>query len=190
MSTPTKTPRAGLAAVFDAHLNAEFVTHDVDATMATMTGKPELTHVPVITGGSGRDEVRDFYSKYFIGCWPADLVITHLSRTIGEERVVDELIASFTHDVEMPALLPGIAPTGREVELAHVVVVGFEDGKVAYEHIYWDQASLLVQIGLLDPAHLPVTGAEQAHRLRNSKVQCNHLIQRAEKRRADPAGPA
>ena len=187
MSTPAKTPGVGLSAVFDAHLDAEFVTHDVDATMATMTDRPDLTHVPVMTGGSGRDEVRDFYSKYFIGRWPADLVITHLSRIIGQERVVDEFIASFTHDIEMPALLLGIAPTGRKAELPHVVVVGFESGKVAYEHIYWDQASLLVQIGLLDPANLPVTGAEQAHRLRNSAVQCNHLIQRAEDERAHPA---
>ena len=184
MSAPAKALGPGLAAVFDAHLDAEFVTRDVEATMATMTDFPHLTHVPVLTGGSGRYQVRDFYGKYFVGRWPTDTKITHLSRTVGEERLVDELIVSFTHDIEMPALLPGILPTHRKVELPHVVVVGFEEGKVAYEHIYWDQASLLVQIGLLDSARLPVCGAEQANRLRDSNVRCNELIRRAECRRS------
>ena len=62
-------------------------------------------------------------------------------------------------------MLPGVAPTGRKVLIPTVVVMGFESGKVAYEHIYWDQASVLVQVGLLDPAALPVAGAEQAERL-------------------------
>jgi hypothetical protein len=87
--------------------------------------------------------------------------ITPISRTVGQGRIIDEFIVSFTHDVEMPALLPGIAPTGRKVTLPHVVVMGIVNGKVAQEHIYWDQASLLVQVGLLDPAKLPVVGAEQ-----------------------------
>ncbi len=97
--------------------------------------------------------------------------------------MVDEIIVSFTHDIEMPAMLPGIAPTGRKVELPHVVLVGFSDGKVAYEHIYWDQASLLVQIGLLDAAKLPVSGAEEARRVLDPAVPCNELIRRAERQR-------
>jgi carboxymethylenebutenolidase len=88
-----------------------------------------------------------------------------VSRTVGQGRVVDELVASFTHDLEIPAILPGVPPTGRRVELPFVVVMGTEDGKVAYEHIYWDQASVLVQLGLLDPSRLPVSGGEQADRL-------------------------
>jgi carboxymethylenebutenolidase len=184
MNSPATVPDSTLAAVFDAHIKAEFVTHDVDATMATMTGDPQLTHVPVLTGGSGRDEIRHFYSTYFIGRWPADTSIQHVSRTIGQQRVVDELIVSFTHDVEMPAMLPGIAPTGRKVELPHVVVVGFEGDKVAYEHIYWDQASLLVQIGLLDATTLPVSGVEQARRLLDPTVPCNDLVRRAEGKRS------
>jgi carboxymethylenebutenolidase len=183
MGSPATTPDSELAAVFDAHMKAEFVTHDVDATMATMTADPQLTHVPVLTGGSGRDEVRHFYANYFIGHWPADTKITSVSRTIGQGRVVDEIIVSFTHDVEMPAMLPGIAPTGRKVELPTVVIVGFSGGKVAYEHIYWDQASLLVQIGLLDATKLPVSGAEEARRILDSTVPCNELIRRAERRR-------
>lgn len=171
-------------AVFDAHLRAEFEERSVDATMATMTDAPYVTHVPVMTGGYGRDEVRQFYATWFIGHWPADAQITPISRTVGQGRVIDERIASFTHDVEMPALLPGVAPTGRKVALPHVVVMGIVGGKVAYEHIYWDQASLLVQVGLLDPAKLPVVGAEQADKLRDPTLPSNELIHRAWPRRA------
>jgi carboxymethylenebutenolidase len=184
MSSPEAIPDSDLGAVFDRHVEAEFVTHDLDATMATMTDDPHLTHVPVLTGGTGRDEIRLFYANYFIGHWPADTRITPVSRTTGQGPVVDELIVSFTHDVEMPAMLPGVAPTGRKVELPTVVVVGFCGSKIAYEHIYWDQASLLAQIGLLDTGKLPVSGAEQASRLLDSGVPCNQLIRRTEQKRA------
>jgi carboxymethylenebutenolidase len=170
-------------AVFDAHVRAEFVERSVDATMATMNDAPYVTHVPVLTGGYGRDEVRHFYTNWFVGRWPADTEVTPVSRTVGQGRVIDELIVSFTHDVEMPAILPGVAPTGRKVTLAHVVVMGIVDGKVTYEHIYWDQASLLVQVGLIDPAKLPVIGADQARKLRDPTRPSNELIQRAERLR-------
>jgi carboxymethylenebutenolidase len=165
-----------LGAVFDAHTAAEFKTRDIDATMATMTDAPHLTHVPTMTGGDGYEAVRRFYETWFIGHWPADMAIKLLSRTVGDDRVVDEMIVSFTHDCEIPAILPGVAPTGRKVVLPHVAVVGFKGGKIAYEHIYWDQASLLVQIGLLDRAKLPVTGAEQAARLLDPSLPSNTLI--------------
>jgi carboxymethylenebutenolidase len=168
-----------LCAVFDAHLAAEFVTRDLDATMATMTESPYLNHVPVQTGGYGRDHVRDFYARYFVGHWPADTAIEPVSRTVGQSRVIDELVMSFTHDVEMPAILPGVAPTGRHVRLPFVVIVGFEGDKVAYEHIYWDQGSMLAQIGLIDSATLPVSGSEQAARLLNPTLPANRLIERA-----------
>jgi carboxymethylenebutenolidase len=167
-------------AVFDAHVRAEFVERDVGATMATMTDAPYVTHVPVLTGGCGRDEVQHFYANYFVGRWPADTQMKPISRTVGQGRVIDEFIVTFTHDVEMPAMLPGVAPTGRKVELPHVVVMGIENGKVAYEHIYWDQGSLLAQVGLLDPTKLPVTGAEQARKLLDAKLPSNELIRRAE----------
>ena len=168
-----------LGAVFDAHVAAEFVALDVDATMATMTESPYLNHVPVQTGGYGREDVRAFYARHFVGRWPADTTITPVSRTVGQSRVVDELVMSFTHDIEMPAILPGIAPTGRHVRLPFVVLVGFDGDKVAYEHIYWDQGSMLAQLGLIDAAELPVTGAEQAARLLDPSLPANRLIERA-----------
>lgn len=180
MTAETTNAGVDLGAVFDTHVSAEFAARDVDATMATMTATPYLTHVPVLTGGHGRDAVRDFYANFFIGRWPADTNITRISRTTGQDRVIDELIVSFTHDIEMPAIVPGVAPTGRKVVLPHVVVMGFSGGKVAYEHIYWDQASLLVQIGLLDPATLPVSGAEKAARLLDPARPSNALIHRAQ----------
>lgn len=171
-------------AVFDAHVRAEFVARDIDATMATMGDAPYVTHVPVMTGGCGRDDLRRFYSSYFIGRWPEDTQLKAISRTIGQGRVIDEFVLSFTHTMEMPAMLPGIAPTGRKVELPHVVVMGIENGKVTYEHIYWDQGSLLAQVGLLDPSKLPVSGAEQAHKLLDPKLPSNELIHRAERSKA------
>jgi carboxymethylenebutenolidase len=168
-----------LAAVFDDHVAAEFVHLDLEATMATMTDDPYVNHVPVMTGGVGADAVREFYGSHFIGKWPQDTSITPVSRTIGEHQVVDELVLSFTHDIEMDQLLPGVAPTGRPVQLAFCVVVGFEGGKVAHEHIYWDQASLLVQVGLIDPSALPVTGAEQAGNVLDPRARpLNELIRR------------
>ena len=69
---------------------------------------------------------------------------------MGNDKVVDDMIMSFTHDVPMQTFLPGVPATGRPVRQPVVVV------------IYWDQASLLAQVGLIDEAALPVTGAIQA----------------------------
>lgn len=171
----TSDPK-GLGAMFDAHCEAEFKTRDIDATMATMGAAPHVTHVPVMTGGNGTDAVRQFYETWFIGHWPEDLSINQVSRTVDEDRVVDEVILSFTHDREIPAILPGVKPTGRKVTIPFVVVVGFDQGKVHFERIYWDQASLLVQIGLLAKGSLPVTGAEQAARLLDPRLPSNALI--------------
>jgi carboxymethylenebutenolidase len=169
--------RPDIAAVFDDHVAAEFVDRDLDATMATMTEDPYVYHLPAMTGGVGAEGVRAFYGDHFIGKWPQDIEITPVSRTVGEDQVVDELVLSFTHDIEMDQLLPGIAPAGKHVQLAFCVVVKFEEGKVAHEHIYWDQASLLVQVGLLDRAGLPVTGAEQAESVLDVRARpLNELI--------------
>ena len=154
-----------LGARFDEHVASEFIVKDVDATMATMVAEPYVWHVPPLTGASGGESVRGFYSSQFIGHTPADAVLTPVARTVSPERVIDEFVLEFTHDIELPWMLPGVAPTGRQVRIPTVVVMGFTGDKVAYEHIYWDQASVLVQIGLLDAALLPVSGSEQADRL-------------------------
>jgi carboxymethylenebutenolidase len=155
-----------LGAVFDAHVGAEFEKKDVDATMATMTADPYVWHVPTNMGGDGFESVRAFYSSSFVGKWPADTTVEQVSRTIGDGRLVEELFISFTHDVQLDVLLPGVPPTGRRVELPVVVVMGFDGDKVAHEHIYWDQGSLVAQVGLIDPAEVPVA-PDQARSLRS-----------------------
>lgn len=167
-----------LGSVFDAHVAHEFVEHDVEATMRTMVPEPYLLHVPTMTGGLGAAEVRSFYASRFVGKWPADTKVNQISRTVGRDQVVDELLMSFTHDVPLDFMLPGVAPTGKRVELPVVVVMKFQGGKILHEHIYWDQASLLAQVGLLDPNILPVTGAEQAQALRDTSVPLNRIMDR------------
>jgi carboxymethylenebutenolidase len=166
-----------LAATFDAHVQAEFQDLDLEATMATMTGDPYVHHVPTITGGNGTAGVRDFYGHHFIGQWPDDTETRRVSRTVGENQVVDELVTTFTHDRVLDIMLPGIPPTGRRITVPLVVVMGFEDGKVSHEHIYWDQAGVLVQAGLLDPSELPVTGSEQAEALLDQRQPKNELFE-------------
>ena len=171
------TESPDLASVFDDHVAAEFVERDLDAAMATMAPDPYVYHVPAMTGGDGYDNVRAFYGDHFIGKWPDDMEITPVSRTVGETQVVDELVISFTHTVEMDAILPRVPPTGKRVTIAFCVVVGFEDGKVSHEHIYWDQASALAQVGLIDAGTLPVTGGEQAENLLERRARpMNELI--------------
>jgi carboxymethylenebutenolidase len=165
-----------LAATFDEHMKAEFEDLDLDATMATMSRDPHVHHVPTITGGKGTEGVRDFYGRHFIGQWPDDTETRQISRTVGENQVVDELVMTFTHDRRLDIMLPGIPPTGRRITIPVVVVVGFEDGKVKHEHIYWDQAAVLVQAGLLDAAALPVTGPEQAEALLDQGRRKNELL--------------
>lgn len=164
---------------WEAHTRAEFSEHSLEHTMATMTDNPFVHHVPVITGGRGREQVKHFYGTYFIPSQPDDTEIVFLSRTVGENRIVDELVHKFTHTIEMPWLLPGVPPTGKRVELGVIVVVEFEDGKIAGERIYWDQASALVQVGLLDASKLPAWGAEVAHQLAGPAMPMNRLIERA-----------
>jgi carboxymethylenebutenolidase len=133
--------------------------------METMVAEPYVHCIATLAGGFGGRGVRRFYSEHFINQIPKDAEVTLISRTIGKDQVVDELIVSFTHNTQWDYLLPGIPPTGKRVELPHVVVMKFENGKVAHEHVWWDQASLLVQVGLLDSAKLPVVGVEQARKL-------------------------
>jgi carboxymethylenebutenolidase len=155
----------GLPALWQQHTDHEFVTRDTEATLDTMVEDAYVNHVPVMTGGRGKEALRAFYSRDFIPRMPPDTTLTPVSRTIGENQLVDEMIFSFTHTEEMPWMLPGVPPTNRHVQVPLVVIVRFRDGKLAHEHIYWDQASVLKQLGLLTDPALPVCGAETADKV-------------------------
>ena len=168
-----------LRQLWEEHVRHEFSTRNVDDTLATMVEDAYVNHVPVLTGGVGRNELREFYSKRFIPQMPPDTEMTPVSRTIGEDQLVDEMVFKFTHTIAMDWMLPGIPPTGKRVEVPLVAIVRFRDGKLAHEHIYWDQASVLVQIGLVDPARLPVAGVETARKVLDPTLPANELMKRA-----------
>jgi len=169
-----------LRQLWEEHVQYEFSTRNTEDTLATMVDDAYVNHIPVLTGGVGRDELREFYSKRFIPQMPPDTEMTPVSRTIGENQLVDEMVFKFTHSIRMDWILPGIPPTGKRVEVPLVAIVRFRDGKLAHEHIYWDQASVLVQIGLLDAAKLPVTGVESARKVLDPTLPANELMKRTD----------
>jgi carboxymethylenebutenolidase len=167
-----------LVALWEKHCRCEFETRDAEATMATMVPQPYVNHVPTMTGGVGYEQLKRFYAHFFIPVNPPDFRLIPVSRTVGVDTIVDEFIVRFTHTRQMDWLLPNVPPTGRAVEIPTVAVVKFVGDKVAHEHIYWDQASLLVQIGLLDARGLPVAGAETARKLLDPSLPSNQLMKR------------
>ena len=172
-----------LSHLWEEHVRYEFSTRNADDTLATMVEDAYVNHIPVLTGGSGQEELREFYSKRFIPQMPPDTEMTPVSRTIGEDQIVDEMVFKFTHTIPMDWILPGIPPTGKRVEVPLVAIVRVRDGKLAHEHIYWDQASVLVQIGLLDPAKLPVVGVESAKKVLDPSLPANELMKRVDRTR-------
>ena len=176
-----------LAALWEAHCRHEFETRDLDATMATMVEEPYVNHVPTMTGGVGHDALRRFYRDHFIGRNPPDTELVPVSRTVGADSLVDEMIFRFTHTSEVDWMLPGVPPTGRRVEVPLVAIVQFQGGKLAHEHIYWDQASVLVQVGLLDPAGLPVAGGETARKVLDKTLPSNALMREGARGEPQPA---
>jgi carboxymethylenebutenolidase len=169
-------PVFDLVALWEEHTRHEFDTRDVPATMATMVAEPYVNHIPTLTGGVGYSQLARFYRYHFVHNNPQDMKITSISRTVGSTQVVDEFIMSFTHDREIDWLLPGVAATGKYVEIPMLGVIQFRGPKLCHEHIYWDQASVLVQIGLLNPAGLPVAGVESAQKLLNEDLPSNRLM--------------
>jgi carboxymethylenebutenolidase len=167
-----------LSSRWDDHVKFEFATRNTDHTLETMVADAYVNHVPVMTGGVGHDELREFYSQRFIPQMPPDTAMTPVSRTIGVDRVVDEMVFEFTHTSKMDWMLPGVEPTGKHVRVALVVIVHFRDGKLAHEHIYWDQASVLAQLGLIDAAKLPIAGVESAEKVLDPKRPSNELMNR------------
>jgi len=158
--------KQALLDAFNQHVNAE-LNKDLETTLATMTSDPHINNIPTCIGGEGLEGVKQFYSsliptgKFFA----PDTEMTPISRTIDEHQLVDEIIFKFTHTTEIGWMLPNIPPTGKRVEIPLIVIVGFDQGKVTHEHIYWDQASVLVQIGLLNPDSLPIAGIETANKM-------------------------
>jgi carboxymethylenebutenolidase len=139
-----------LLAAWQRHTYAEFVLKDADAALATMTENPYLLMIATGTACVGRAAVREYYADHFLPAIPPDLELASLSQTIGSDRLVEEMVLRFTHTMEMDWLLPTLRPTGRRAEFIIAAVICFEDGKVAHERIYWDQATLLSQMGVLD----------------------------------------
>ena len=172
------TAQQTLSARWDDHVKYEFATRNTDDTLETMVADAYVNHVPVMTGGVGHDELRAFYSQRFIPQMPPDTAMTPVSRTIGVDRIVDEMVFEFTHTIKMDWMLPGVEPTGKHVRVALVVIVHFRDGKLAHEHIYWDQASVLAQLGLIDATKLPIAGVESAEKVLNPKLTSNELMNR------------
>src|SRR6266403_5984248 len=172
-----------LLKLWEEHVRHEFTTHHTEDTLATMVEDAYVNHIPVLTGGVGRKELREFYSRRFIPQMPADTEMTPISRTIGEDQLVDEMVFKFTHNIRMDWMLPGVAPTGKRVEVPLVAIVRFRGGKLAHEHIYWDQASVLAQLGLLDASSLPVSGIESAHKALDPNLPSNALMHRGHRSR-------
>ena len=170
--------------VWNQHLRAEFAAHSADQALPTMTAESYVNVIPLMIGGRGRDGVRDFYANHFVSQIPPDMEMVPVSRTIGQGRVVDEIIVRFTHSIRMDWFLPGIPPTGKRVEVLLIAIIQFEGDKIAHEHIYWDQASVLVQVGLLDRT-LPVRGGEIAAQVLNPTQPMNELIRRALNKNGD-----
>lgn len=181
MNNLNLTPKQqAMVEMWERHMAAEFKEKSIAATMATMDSNPFVNHVPVMTGGVGSHDVRHFYSTYFLPGHPPDTETLPVARTVGEDRIVDELIHKFTHTIEMPWILPGVPPTGKRVEVAVIVVVQFNDEKISGERIYWDQASVLAQLGLIDAGKLPATGIEASRKVVDpTQLPSNGLIHRA-----------
>jgi carboxymethylenebutenolidase len=169
-------PRYDLSALWDQHCVYEFEIRDADATMKTMVAEPYIEHIPTLTGGRGQNDLHRFYKYHITSRLPKDVKVVPLARTVGPDRIVDELLFCFTHDIEVDFLLPGLKPTGKYVEIPTVAVVEFHGDKLAREHIYWDQASALVQLGALERNGLPILGDEAARSLKGEQIPFNQLL--------------
>ncbi|GJE85706.1 NTF2-like protein [Phanerochaete sordida] len=162
-------PHYDLEKLWEMHTYYEFAERDASKTMSTMVATPYVNHIPTMTGGLGHDELARFYKYHFTkeNVTPPDTELITISRTVGADRIIDEMIFKCTHTTEIDYFLPGVAPTGKPLEIALVGVVAFRGDKLTFEHIYWDQASALVQLGLLSTKELPVAGVEVARKVVN-----------------------
>jgi carboxymethylenebutenolidase len=148
-TTPAALSPHQLEQLWAEHLKGEFETKDVEATLETMVEDAYVNHMPVHTGGRGKEALRAFYRDDFIPSWPDDLQMTPVNRVVGAGQLVDELHLTFTHSKPMPWFLPQVPPTHKKVAVDIVVVVQFRGDKLACERIYWDHAAVLRQVGVL-----------------------------------------
>ncbi|KAL8365701.1 hypothetical protein RB595_004485 [Gaeumannomyces hyphopodioides] len=190
-------PFFDLEAIWDEHCYFEFGDRAVAKTMGTMVAEPYVNHIPTITGGIGRDRLTTFYRNHFIHSNPDDTALELVSRTVGVDRVIDEFIFKLTHDRVVDWLVPGIPPTGKPLEIPFTSVVNIRGDRLYHEHISWDQATVLRQLGLLpeylsfpyqidgkDPApgkkfeyRVPVGGIETARKLADeNSVESNQMF--------------
>jgi carboxymethylenebutenolidase len=138
---------------------------DAKAALTTMSDNPHVLMVPVAIGGRGRDGVYKYYHDYFLAQLPADIRPVLISRVVGKDILAEEAVYRFTHDQVMDWMIPGVPATGKRVEVGVVGIITFENGKIASEHLYWDHASVLAQLGVIDPAKTPVKGVESPRTL-------------------------
>lgn len=181
MSDSLASAEKAMIGLWETHLEAEFAHKSPEQAMATMTENPRVTIVPTMIGGKGPEDLRNFYARHFLNQIPPDIEITPLSRTVGQGRVVDEMVLRFTHTVQMDWVLPGIPPTGKRIEFAMVVIVYSEGDRISAENLYWDNATILRQAGLLPDPKLPVLGAESARNMLSHTAPLNELIRRTER---------
>ncbi|HVT63506.1 MAG TPA: hypothetical protein VHD33_08490 [Legionellaceae bacterium] len=156
---------SAIKALWAEHTRCEFVLKDASAVMETMTKHPYVNHLPTMRGGEGYEGVYQFYKHHFIPTLPQEYEITSISCTVDQERLIDEQVLRFKHDSVVDFILPNIPPTGKEITVALVVIVYVQDQKIAREHIYWDQATVLKQIDYIHNSTWPVSGSEQANEL-------------------------
>jgi carboxymethylenebutenolidase len=177
--TAPTTNEQKLNDAWEEHLRAEFNAHSADEAIATDGSEPARQSGASDDRRRWQGRAHEFYAKYFLPQIPPDTEMVPVSRTIGQGRLVEEMVFRFTHTIPMDWMPPGIQPTGKRVEIAMLVVVQFDGDKLAHEHLYWDQASVLVQLGLLQPEGLPVVGAESARSVLDRSTRLNELLHRA-----------
>jgi carboxymethylenebutenolidase len=161
----TATTAKELLEIWQQHCYFEFVKKDAKAAVGTMSDDAHVLMVPLAIGGKGREGVYNFYQDYFLAQRPADMTAVLISQFVGENILAEEAVYQFTHDQVMDWLVPGVPPTGKRVEAGVVGIITFENGKIASEHLYWDHASVLAQLGVLDPSKVPVKGNESPRTL-------------------------
>jgi carboxymethylenebutenolidase len=135
-----------LERIWDEHLAALLIRRDLPAALAQLVAEPSVLHIPAMTGGTGGQDVERFYAELLLPGLPGDLTLTRISRTVDRWRLVDEMTVSFTHDRELPWLLPGIEPTHRRADVLVIAVVAFQRGRIRSVRMLWDHATLAAQL--------------------------------------------